>query len=75
MFGKVLNISLLFMTNLLHEELDFAYVIVLIHQHNYLVNSSKKRIIASQVIYQLDSQDYSDFIQKSKKKIENKTYS
>lgn len=75
MFGKVLNISLLFMTNLLHEELDFAYVIVLIHQYNYLVNSSKKRIIASQVIYQLDSQDYSDFIQKSKKKIENKTYS
>lgn len=63
------------MTNLLHEELDFAYVIVLIHQYNYLVNSSKKRIIASQVIYQLDSQDYSDFIQKSKKKIENKTYS
>ena len=75
MFGKVLNISLLFMTNLLHEELDFAYVIVLIHQYNYLVNSSKKRIIASQVIYQLDSQDYSDFIQKSKKKIEKKTYS
>ena len=63
------------MTNLLHKELDFAYVIVLIHQYNYLVNSSKKRIIASQVIYQLDSQDYSDFIQKSKKKIENKTYS
>lgn len=63
------------MTNLLHEELDFAYVIVLIHQHNYLINSSKKRIIASQVIYQLDSQDYSDFIQKSKKKKENKTYS
>lgn len=63
------------MTNLLHEELDFAYVIVLIHQYNYLVNSSKKRIIASQVIYQLDSQDYSDFIQKSKKKIEKKTYS
>ena len=63
------------MTNLLHEELDFAYFIVLIHQYNYLVNSSKKRIIASQVIYQLDSQDYSDFIQKSKKKIEKKTYS